>query len=113
MSFSLRLKEIRENKRLSQQQLADAIGEKQSSVGSWESGKSYPRHKTLVKLADYLDISIDYLTDRTDLPGVVQKEDKSFSFAPHEKEIVLAYREMSKSEKAMICKMLDIRPESD
>ena len=60
----LRLKELRETKHISQAQLAKAVGVGQSTVGMWESGKSVPEYKTLLKLADYFQITVDYLTGK-------------------------------------------------
>ena len=61
----IRLKELREAKHISQAQLAKAVGVGQSTVGMWESGKSVPEYKTLIKVADYFHVTVDYLTGKT------------------------------------------------
>lgn len=61
----LRLKELRDEKHISQAQLARALGVVQSTVGMWESGKSVPEYNTLLKAADYFSVSVDYLTGKT------------------------------------------------
>lgn len=60
--LQIRLKELRDQYGYSQQDLANKIGVKQSTVGMWENGKNKPRHDTLIKLANIFNISIDELT---------------------------------------------------
>lgn len=63
--FSLRLKGLRESHNLSQQSFANIINVSQSTVGMWESGKRTPDSEMLAKIADYFDISVDYLIGRS------------------------------------------------
>ena len=51
--------EIRKNKHYTQQYLADKIGVEQSAVAMWETGKSMPSMKNLLKLADVLEIGLE------------------------------------------------------
>ena len=60
--LQLKLKEFREQRRISQAALAKAIGVGQSTVAMWESGKSRPEYETLMKLAHYFDVTVDELT---------------------------------------------------
>lgn len=59
--FSNRLRYLRTQKGKSQQNMADLLGITRQGYGKYEDGKSEPDHKTLVKLADYFDVSTDYL----------------------------------------------------
>ena len=61
----LRLKELRDENRISQAHLAKAIGVAQSTVGMWESGKSVPEFNTLIKVADYFSVTVDYLSGKS------------------------------------------------
>lgn len=56
-----RIKELREAKRLTQEQLAEVFGFDRSTVTKWESGDSNPRSKDLPKLARVLGVTIDEL----------------------------------------------------
>lgn len=59
--FRIMLKELREQKKLSQYKLADALGVAQSTVGMWESGKREPDFDTIKKLAEFFGVSIDHI----------------------------------------------------
>jgi len=106
--FRLRLKEIRELNGLSQQALADAIGEPQSSIGSWESGRCFPRYTTFVRIADFFRVSLDYLSGRTDVHTVARHVPLELRLNDHERMVIRRYRELSGVEQAMICKQLDL-----
>ena len=59
--FGLRLRELREKKRLSQQQLVDWLGLTRSSISNYENNTQTPPADTLVRLADIYGVSVDYL----------------------------------------------------
>ena len=63
-----RLRILRESVKLSQVKMADLLGVKQASINRYEQGQSAPSLETLVKYADYFDVSMDYLYCRTDEP---------------------------------------------
>ena len=65
-----RLKELREKRGISQLKLAIDLGLTQNSVSRYESGIREAEYKTLIALADYFNVSIDYLLERTDSPAV-------------------------------------------
>ena len=65
-----RLKELREKRGISQLKLAMDLGLTQNSVSRYESGVREADYKTLIALADYFNVSIDYLLERTDKPAV-------------------------------------------
>lgn len=62
--FHTRLKGLREAAGYSQYTFADAIGVAQSTVGNWESGKREPNFETTQKIANFFDVSVDYLLGR-------------------------------------------------
>ncbi len=62
--FSKRLKKLRKNKGLKQQQIADEIGVNRGSYSNWEKGKREPSFENLLKLADLLEVSLDWLFGR-------------------------------------------------
>lgn len=60
-----KLKRLRIEKGLSQVQLAQKIGKKPSSVGMYEREQREPSHSALLKLAEFFEVSIDYLLGKT------------------------------------------------
>lgn len=64
--FQIRLKALREEAGFSQYSFADAFGVAQSTVGSWEAGKREPNFTTVQRLADFFNVSVDYLLGRTE-----------------------------------------------
>ncbi|KSU30842.1 transcriptional regulator Cro/CI family [Lactococcus lactis subsp. lactis] len=62
--FAERLKELRKGKGLTQQKVADSLNISQPNYRRWESGERSPSVETLIMLADYFDVSIDYLLGR-------------------------------------------------
>lgn len=63
-----RMRELRENARLSQMEIAKLCGTNQTTIARMEAGKTAPSVKILVWWADYFNVSMDYLTCRTDQP---------------------------------------------
>lgn len=64
----MRLKELRENRGISQLKLALDLNMNQNSISRYENGIRQADYKTLIALADYFNVSIDYLLERTDNP---------------------------------------------
>lgn len=73
----MRLKLLRKQKHMSQLSLAMKLNTTQMSISRYETGKREPDLKTLILIADFFDVSIDYLLERTDNPkmnnGIVKK----------------------------------------
>lgn len=61
--FNIKLKELRKKKNLSQSTLADRLNVSQTAYGKWEIGTREPNIETIKFLANYFDVSIDYLLD--------------------------------------------------
>lgn len=57
----LRIKEIRKSKKITAKELADYVKVAESTMSLYENGKREPDFDTLLKIANYLDVSVDYL----------------------------------------------------
>lgn len=64
--FSERLKELRKERGLKQREMAEICGLKMRGYQQYEYDETYPTVPGLVFLADYFDVSVDYLLGRTD-----------------------------------------------
>lgn len=59
--FPQRLKELRMKKKITQEDLGDHLGFRDSTISQYESGKRTPDNETLVKIAQYFETTTDYL----------------------------------------------------
>lgn len=67
MIFQKRLKELRNAKGVSQITIAAALGITDRGYRKYEAGASEPTLSVLWKLADYFDVTVDYLIGRSDV----------------------------------------------
>ena len=67
--FGAHLKELRKSRGITQKQLALAISASERGIQQYELGERKPTYDMLIALADYFDISLDYLVGRSDDPG--------------------------------------------
>ena len=70
--FGERIKELRKNKGLSQEELGEYFSISGPAVSKWESGLSEPDNLTLIKLSNFFGVSTDYLLGKSDL--IAEKE---------------------------------------
>ena len=65
-----RLKELRNAKKVTQVKLAMDLNLSQHSISRYETGEREADYDTLVAIADYFNVSVDYLLGRTDNPKI-------------------------------------------
>ena len=70
MGFGNRLRKLRIERGLTQQQLADKFNYGKSIISSYERGTKKPPINTVERLADYFSVSTDYLLCRTDIRNI-------------------------------------------
>lgn len=73
-SFSKRLRQLRQERDITQDFLAKAVGISKSSINMYERGEREPGFETLEAIADFFNVNFDYLLGRTD--------DRGFSLSP-------------------------------
>ena len=64
----MRLKELRKKKGISQLRLATELSTTQNTISRYETGEREPGIAELTKIADYFNVSVDYLIGRTENP---------------------------------------------
>ena len=64
----MRLKELRKKHGITQQRLAFELNMNQNTVSRYETGEREADYRTLILLADYFHVSVDYLLERTNDP---------------------------------------------
>jgi transcriptional regulator with XRE-family HTH domain len=68
VNFADRLKQLREDHQLRQEDIGELLGFGKSTVSQWEAGIRVPAHDILERLADHFHVTVDYLLGRTDEP---------------------------------------------
>ena len=68
--FAERLKSLRESRRIYQKEMAELLSLSLRGYQCYESDESEPKLATLIAIADYYHVSIDYLVGRTDDPNI-------------------------------------------
>ncbi|WP_226544994.1 helix-turn-helix domain-containing protein [Bacillus thuringiensis] len=66
-----KIAELRKNQQLSQYDLADRLGFSRGKLANYEQGQREPDYDTLKKIADFFEVSTDYLLDRTEKKELV------------------------------------------
>lgn len=74
-----RIKQLREEKGLKQEELAKVLSVAPSTIGMYERDEREPNDSITLKLAEYFEVSTDYLLGKTDIRNIEQE----FNFAYH------------------------------
>jgi transcriptional regulator with XRE-family HTH domain len=93
MSFGKRLLEARKKKGISQEELAEKLNTKGPVIGRYERDEMKPSIEAAAKIADILEVSLDWLVGHTDLEldkAMIQRIQEVSKMQPKEKEHVFA-----------------------
>ncbi len=66
----MRLKALRQQHNVTQLKLAMDLSTSQNTISRYETGEREAGYDMLIKIADYFNVSIDYLLERTDNPEI-------------------------------------------
>ena len=98
------LKMYRKEKGITQIRLSIEAGVSQETISAYESGKALPSADTLIKLSNYLNVSIDFLLDLTSTPN------KNYDVENNEdNEFLSLYKSLNKEQREDILKYMKIR----
>ena len=106
------LKSLREEKRVSQQKLAEQIGTNQQNIHRYEHGFYEPDIQTLKLLANFFNTSIDYLVGYTDMRHKIEAVEK-FDLNEEEAALLEKYRTLALNERRGIMGMIDALLQSE
>lgn len=67
LEFSQRLKKLRKERNLTQVELANMLNYGYTAIANYESGRNKPRMQDIIRIANILDVSIDYLIGNSDI----------------------------------------------
>jgi transcriptional regulator with XRE-family HTH domain len=102
MTFSERLKELRDKNKMSQSKLAELTGLHYTQIGRYEKGKSMPSSDVLSKFAEIFSVSIDYILD-----GSIEEAAQSHI---HDRDLLKQFKEIetfSEKDKEIVKIFLD------
>ncbi|WP_294405784.1 XRE family transcriptional regulator [uncultured Clostridium sp.] len=80
-SLSDRLKELRKSNNLTQTELGKILGVGKTTVSMYENNNSTPNDEIKLKIAEYFNVSVDYLLGKTDTKNYT--EDNNVTIALH------------------------------
>ena len=99
----MRLKELREERHLTQNDIAKEIKTSQTNIGRWEKELNEPAASFLIRLADFFQCSIDYLLGREDdLGNITIHTEKPASHPQDEQELLNIYQALSPAHRSQI-----------
>lgn len=83
MSFGENLKNVRKQRGITQEELAETLGVSRQAISKWESDNGYPETEKLLLLSKKLNISLDYLmNDASEMQEKEETEEKNVVIAP-------------------------------
>ena len=77
MEFNEKLQELRKNKGLTQEELAEALYVSRTAISKWESGRGYPNIDSLKEISKFFSVTIDELLSGEKLLSIAEKENKA------------------------------------
>ena len=95
------LKFLRKEKGISQKALGEVIGVSQQSINKYENYNIEPDIRTLIRLADYFNTSVDFLIGNTQVRQLAEVA-MNFNLSLDETDLVTEYRKLSSSEKEIV-----------
>lgn len=104
MNLIKNLKILRQQRGISQQQLAEIIMVSQQSVNKYENHNVEPGIDTLCKIADYFEVSVDYLIGRAEEP---EENIEITDLTDNEHKLLHTFRKLTPTQKECISLLID------
>lgn len=76
MEFNEKLQELRKQKNMTQEQLAEQLYVSRTAISKWESGRGYPSIDSLKEISKYFSISLDELLSGEEILNVAQEDNR-------------------------------------
>lgn len=108
MEYGERLKKLRNEKGISQQEFADRLKINRSTYARYELGKTQPDFETLQKIADYYSVTIDFILGRSDNTNTQTNDEKEMKEFFSNPELNLFFKEMKESPEEQLEELREI-----
>ena len=76
MEFNEKLQDLRKNKGLTQEELAETLYVSRTAISKWESGRGYPSIDSLKEIAKYFSVTIDELLSSDEVLSIAEEDNK-------------------------------------
>lgn len=96
MNFGEHLQELREDREISRKELSAYLNISVSALGMYEQGRREPNIETLIRIADYFNVSLDFLLGRTFSGNNVKELKEALHLKNEIKNLPVEYRELIK-----------------
>ena len=76
MNFNEKLQELRKQKNITQEELAEALFVSRTAVSKWESGRGYPNIESLKAISKFFSVTIDELLSGEEVLSIAEEDNK-------------------------------------
>lgn len=104
MAFKDRLKQLRHDRGITQDMLADAIDVPPSTIRRYESSLGMPKHERLQAIANYFGCTIDYLLERE---GLVKETGGGYDLTSRDIRLIEGFKKLSEAEQENVLWFLE------
>lgn len=101
--FGDRLKLLRKNGNYTQKELGEKLNVSGRVIGYYESNERFPDKETLTRLADFFDVSVDYLLGRTDIRNNIKDNKIDIDKNEKDNDIEKIIDELMEQKGLMLC----------
>jgi transcriptional regulator with XRE-family HTH domain len=91
--FGDRLKRLRTERKITQSELGKLFGISSSTIGMYEQNRREPDAQTLIKIAEYFEVSTDYLLGNDEKPSAVS-EQKNKPLSDEDAKLIIAIKDL-------------------
>ncbi len=106
--FQTILKELRDKRNVTQEELASSLSVKQQTVGKWENGITVPRQPMLIKIADYFHVSVnDLIYGESNLSQPPATPPSTPALTPQEQDLLRKYRVLTPNSRDAVNAVID------
>lgn len=100
------IKEFRKSRKITQVELANALGVSQASITAWERGISNPTLENILKISELYNVSVDELLTRNTVHNCKKKQATDVKYTPEisdeEREFLTTFRKLSIRDKVKV-----------
>ena len=109
MNFAERLDELRAETKMNSLRLSKEIGGSDRVIGAWRKGEYEPKLESLIRLADFFNVSLDYLAGRSDVREMSIKKEPAPEISENGQEVLKIYNRLPEREQLLLLGRLQER----